>query len=474
MSLPFDHASFGDDSLHCPEKSFSQHRCLGRNRISERGQILPFVAVCLAALMGFAGFAVDLGYIQYQQRQQQSAADAAAIAGAQALISNNACPDQSAAQASAYADSASNGFANDTHGVTVSVINPPASGPFSTDNCAVQVNVSSPHTTWFANALGINNAGVTTTATAVVESFEAGVGCLDILDGNLDATGITVTSSKCGVAVNGNINTTGGSITADYVGYSGSLNDTGTGFDEAPATKMLPVPNPCANITGCNYLTNNAPATPAPTSSCASLTVTGKSDYEIPAGCYNSISLTGTTAIMESGTWDVGTINLTGGGITMEPGDFGAISTTGVPIVLEPGLYYFNGSVSNTGGSITGTGVTIYQASGGFNSTGPDDSLSACTTSCTGGAVSGVLYFQPPSNTTASAFTGTSTTAYSGLIYAPSAPVDMTGGGTGYVIYIVGSANITGSSLTDTAPTPAPSAGPTPAGLYVKGSVLVL
>jgi Flp pilus assembly protein TadG len=435
--------------------------------------------MCLVVLMGFAGLAVDLGYVQYQQRQMQSATDAAAIAGAQELISKNLCPDQTDAQTAARTDSAPNGFTNGTNSVQVIVNNPPAAGsPYASDNCAVQVNITAPHPSWFASLFGFKGA-VTTTATASVFSASSHAGCLYVQDGSLTGTGFDIDSPNCGVLVNGSLTTTGGTIDADDVGYVDSQDSTGTDFTGAQPTKMLPVADPCTDITGCNDLTNTPPATPAPNTGCTTLSVTGKTNYAIPAGCYSSITLTGTTAIMDAGTWNVGTISITGGGITMEPGDYGtgvvgsnAIATSGVPITLDPGLYYFTGSVSNTGGSITGTGVTIYQADGGFNATGPSDSLSACTTSCSGGAVSGVLYFQPAGNMSASAFTGSGAN-YNGLVYAPGADVSATGAGTGYVIYVVGTLTNTGGTFSNTPATPGPTAGPTPTGLFIKDTALV-
>jgi hypothetical protein len=379
--------------------------------------------------MGFAGLAVDLGYIQYEQRQQQSAADAAAIAGAQALITNDACPDGSAATTAAQNDAAANGFTNDVDGVTVTATTPP-SGPFSGDNCAVLATVTATHPTWFSKLLGFGGT-VSTSAIGAVVSNAAGSGCLYLLDGGMSAAGITVDTPKCGVLINGDVSMAGGTIDAQYFGYSGTLSEAGTDFTEAAATQMLPVANPCSEISGCNYLTNNPPAT---------------------TPCNG----------MES--W-------AGGSQTLTPGCYAGISAAGVAITLDPGLYVFTGSVSDAGGSITGSGVTIYQESGGFSSAGPTDSLTACGTSCTNGAVDGVLYFQPPSNTTGSSFAGTTAT-YSGLIYAPTASVSAAGGSDGYVVWVVGSMSIAGSTFTDTAPTPGPGAGPTPAGLFIKNAVL--
>src|SRR5271170_2130390 len=98
-------------------------------RTGQRGQIIPLVAVTLTALMGFSGMAVDNGYWQYTQRQQQNAADSAAIGGAQALAVAG-CGSQSAAQTAAYNDATSNGFT--TGGTTtVTAANPPTSGAYA-------------------------------------------------------------------------------------------------------------------------------------------------------------------------------------------------------------------------------------------------------------------------------------------------------------------------------------------------------
>ncbi len=51
-----------------------------------RGQVLVIFAILLVVLLGFTGFAVDIGRQNAQQRHLQNAADAAALAGCKALI----------------------------------------------------------------------------------------------------------------------------------------------------------------------------------------------------------------------------------------------------------------------------------------------------------------------------------------------------------------------------------------------------
>ena len=111
-------------------------------RKSESGQALVLAALALVVLIGFAGLAIDMGVLRYQKRMQQSAADAAALAGASNLASKSG-----GVTAGAQNASATNGF-TDTGGgqtsactasnatvgtVCVQVNNPPLSGPHTSN-----------------------------------------------------------------------------------------------------------------------------------------------------------------------------------------------------------------------------------------------------------------------------------------------------------------------------------------------------
>lgn len=51
----------------------------------DQGQVLPFVAVILIAMLGMAALAIDTGRAMYTSRELQAATDSAALAGAQAI-----------------------------------------------------------------------------------------------------------------------------------------------------------------------------------------------------------------------------------------------------------------------------------------------------------------------------------------------------------------------------------------------------
>jgi uncharacterized membrane protein len=110
-----------------------------RKDVAQKGQVIPLIALSLGALLGFGGIGVDVGYLEYRQQAQQSATDAAAAGGAEALL-RAGCPSTQA-NAVANSDAASNGFQNGINNVTVTVQNPPTSGPFAGNDCAVYVNV---------------------------------------------------------------------------------------------------------------------------------------------------------------------------------------------------------------------------------------------------------------------------------------------------------------------------------------------
>lgn len=76
---------------------------------TRRGAIIPMTALMLVILIGMVAFAVDTSYVVMTQSQLQNSADAAALAGAQQLVTNYpiyAAPGQSANNKSSLAASA--------------------------------------------------------------------------------------------------------------------------------------------------------------------------------------------------------------------------------------------------------------------------------------------------------------------------------------------------------------------------------
>ena len=128
-----------------------------RNK-NQAGQALVLTAVALVALIGFAGLAIDMGVMRYDKRLQQTAADAAAIAGASNLTFGGvAAGAQDAASRIGYIDNGG-GLVSNCVGAAVGTIcvevNPgPKTGPHQLNPNYVEVLVADVHPTYFMRVL---------------------------------------------------------------------------------------------------------------------------------------------------------------------------------------------------------------------------------------------------------------------------------------------------------------------------------
>jgi Putative Flp pilus-assembly TadE/G-like len=379
----------------------------------EAGTVLPMIALCLAVVMGFAGIGVDVGYLQYRQQAQQNATDAAAAGGAEALL-HAGCPNQTAAQTGADMDATSNGFPNSGN-VQITVANPPPSGPFVGNPCAVAVSISTAHvSTFFARLFGYPT-GVTESTQAAAIVTNSGGGCIYLLSPTVPSNfnGTNLTATKCGALINDTANFNGATIDALSIGYAGAApNENGATFKGALPEPMLPVADPCPEINGCAYLAANPP----PANSCQSVNDNGYNGA-VPSGCYSYLNLNGA-------------------------------------IVTMTGQYVFTGTQNFNGATITGTNLNMYVTSSG---TAPNfNGANATLAPPTSGNDLGVLYYQVPTNTSSPNFNGVNDKV-SGLIYAPGATAaNFNGAQGGYVVLVFGAGNFNGGTAQDFA-TPPPS-----------------
>lgn len=93
----------------------------------QRGFIAVTFAVMLTALVGFAGMAVDTGYMQWNKRRVQVAADAAAM-GALRELEKGA--QGNVIVSAGQNDAAMNGFTHGQNETVVTIHNPPVSGAY--------------------------------------------------------------------------------------------------------------------------------------------------------------------------------------------------------------------------------------------------------------------------------------------------------------------------------------------------------
>jgi Flp pilus assembly protein TadG len=188
-------------------------------RQDQQGVTAITVALMATALLGTAGFALDLGHLELVKQQLQSSADAAALAGGYNIPSNTAI-----ATATAYSAAASdkNAFGG---GVTVTMVSgyPVLKCLTSTGvTCegtelsgganAIQVSEQAVVPTWFAQVFGINAFTAEATATASAKGGASGsqpMNVMIVLDTTASMTmnhdnscglGSNSTSEQCALA----------------------------------------------------------------------------------------------------------------------------------------------------------------------------------------------------------------------------------------------------------------------------------
>lgn len=220
----------------------------------EEGQVLVMAVLSLTVLLGFVGFATDIGVMLRQRRIAQTVADSAALAGITESM-NEGTPSsvtsgmyQSAvydATLNGFTPGSSNGAANSSTGVTLT-LNVSPNIPISGLNVPgyVQAVVALHTPTAFLNLFGIHAMDVS--ATAIASSTISSNGCFYVQNsGNyanpaVDMGGNSlITATGCGMTVNGNLNMTGsGSIDALFVAVSGSFtgNTPANGSHGVPPT----------------------------------------------------------------------------------------------------------------------------------------------------------------------------------------------------------------------------------------------
>jgi Flp pilus assembly protein TadG len=400
-------------------KSFAQ--LAGRAARDPSGTISVMAAMSLTALIGFAGLGTEVSYWYVQKRDMQSAADSASFSAMAAVKAGetitSGAPASGTPVDAAKATAAQYGFVDGTNGVTVTVNNPPASGPNSSNNNAVEVIITQPQQRLFSSFFMSSNPTIGGRAVSALNG--GGTPCvLALNDGNVTDLTVSgnptlnipgcdlyVNSSNAGSALNLGGNATINANSTHVVGginYNGggTLNDSHGTFDYTGS----PVADPFANAS-----------------------------FSMPSGCdYSSYSGTPATLTPANQSNHPGSIVICGG--------FTVNNNTNV--TLNPGVYYIDGgSFKINGGSLTGTGVTIVLTGSGSdyatvtingNST---VNLNNCDPNnpCAG-PIKGLAFFQdrnaPPSAPVGNGnlFNGGSTMNINGGIYFPNQRVTYTGG----------------------------------------------
>ena len=384
------------------------------NRRDESGQTLILFVLALGVLLGMAAMTIDVGLAYVARRDMQNAADAAALAGADAILEGQS----SVLAANAARDLAlQNGYDNAAADVTVTINVPPTSGPHLGDSDFIEVFIAHPIDTILASAVGKTTpfdvsaravAGIDRTPKPYSIITLSQTACQSMqFNGQVHLTIIdagTLTNSECTVgafSTNGTINV---ATAANHVvggwhmtGNSGdvSLPPSRAGHFDDPLIGV-PVPTP-----------TSAPVQTCPTFPGKPGTVT------LQPGVYDC-------TIDPQGQW----------GLQFEPGDYyitgGIVINGGGNVSFGQGLYFLQGEgLTITGnGVVTGDGVTFYIDEGQVTLTGTSDTQLTAPTS---GTYEGIVIFQNRTLTSTVNMSGGAIADGWGAVYAAGAQIRLVG-----------------------------------------------
>jgi putative Flp pilus-assembly TadE/G-like protein len=313
----------------------------------EEGATLVLVALSMTVLLGFVGFATDVGLMLRQRRIAQTVADSAAIAGiTESLFENSPSSVTGGMWAAASHDATMNGFApgasngtiNSANGLTLTLTVSPTVSGFSGSGM-VQATAAFATPTIFMNLFGIHslNVGATAIASDQLESD----GCFNVQNGeglaNPAATmggSSELFGNNCGVTINGNLSMAGhANINAKFVVASGTITEGGSSSITGPASQNAP---PTADPLPKLQQTADQPTINTTAKTCAAPAGTGMSCIYN----YNNGTLSGT---LQSNTIYVFDSNVNGGG---GPSITGSVTGSNVTIYLSGNIPF---SFSNNG-----------------------------------------------------------------------------------------------------------------------------
>ncbi len=388
-----------------------------RNVRDESGNILVLTALSITLLVSILAIAVDAGYLFYNQRQLQTLADAAAMAGAlevNACSGTHDCGVITTAAKSALTESGVTATINlktqcaaqtATTGVLLTVNNGPcALGAGDTNNLNasyVEAVVAENKPTFFATVFGVGTVKLTARAEAG-KAPSANGACMHVLGAtgqtlllNSNASIVDAAGQNCGIGVDSN-GTPAVMIDSNVTVNVSSFNAWGTATENGNMSSVHPLPT--TGVLG----TSDPFKTEISNGTIAVPTTSGMTTY--------NISPPSSSTTLYPGYYPNG-INFNSGG-------------GGYTVTLSPGVYYMGGGV-NIGSNVTikGTGVTIYM---GGNSqlnmnSNPGINLPAPTTGSTAGMVS----WEAQGNNSQMNLDSNTGSAWNGAIYLPSAQLTL-------------------------------------------------
>ena len=383
----------------------------------ESGQTLVLVALCLTMLMGAMALVIDVGFVRYQQRVLQTAADSAALAAGLELGNCNytVCANMTTAAAAALKED----------GITTATITPAtnqctvstSSGLAMTINVApcvlgtsdpnhgnvnmAEVVLTEPQKTFFGGVIGVSTMNLVARAEAgdaYINNASVPSDCVwtKALQFN-SGSGSTFKLTNCGIYDYGNLQTDNNdSVTASDFMYYGTWS-----------------PNNCNG--SCQWTLGNSETQP-------SLTTTKQTD-----------PLAGLATPTQPPASSTASNTTPKNGATLQPGYYanGINLNSNVSVNLAPGFYYFGSNASvtvNSGASLTctgctgGNGVTLYFTGGNLQpNSGSTIQLTAPSAGFpTYSVAPNMLIWESPSDNASMTIDAGSSSYFNGVIYLPN------------------------------------------------------
>jgi Flp pilus assembly protein TadG len=425
----------------------------------ESGQVMAMTVVSMIFLVGALGLAVDVGVLFRARRTMQTAADAAAMAGATEMYYNGA----TGVNTQAYAAAAANGVDHNVSGNNVIVTPSPSLGGTACPSC-VEVQLSTPNPTIFMATMShllyksSSYDSINVSAMAVAGAPGASQTCMYVMKptgpdtlhlhgaGDINAANCVIyvnSSDPNALCVTGNA----GKSTFSNLEVVGGQDGGGSckGDPGPPVNTGSGVQSP--------KIGSNMPADP--TKSCnagntmnlASLSGDLRAQAQTPGyGNYECFTNQSCTTKKGVTTCTNSPVDL-GGGTTTQLGPGVYVFETGVTVSGSVTVGTGNNSktdpqtASNGGATIvvTGTGAFDSSTATNFSVWAPADSLSN---------YNAVAIYQPLSDTSDMMLQfGSSSSYFNGAVYAPSAFVTLhdQGGAVNATDLIVGSIYVNGT-----------------------------
>lgn len=439
-------------------------------RKTESGQAIVIGAFAMVVLLAVMGLSIDMGVLRYDKRLQQTAADAAAVAGASNLAYDSA--GSPGVIDAALTASAQNGFINNAGdgtelpptdlavgAVAVTVHNPPIAGPHVGNSKYVEAYVSAGQPTFFMKVLGVTKETITARAVATRVSNEPGravacvtttdppTGKLTANDAGFGASGSVVLSAPdCAIVDYGNLVANGGknlSITAASIGVGGAY--------DPPSGAATISPEPVTGIPNAGDPLAGAYAIPSAGPSLGGVKITGGTCSG--AGC-SGVTYNGGVPTIQAGTYDDICIDNNqlvnfGSGLFVITG--ASTCSSNVEFEINAGSIVCNSTTPCSGmpGSAN-DGVTFYIA--GNASVNVSGTATVQLTAPNSGDYEGLLFYQSPTDSTTMNLSGNSSSLYQGTIYTANDTTVLNFGGdtnfnslAAYTIIVVGQLQLAGN-----------------------------